>query len=264
MKKSIGSFMIAAAISGTFAANAQAEEIVVKKGDTLWGLSEVHNTSVDNIIGWNGLESETIYAGETLNIFPEKMYEVKNGDTLWGIASSQKVSLQNLIDWNDLKSDLIYPGMQLAIGANTGNVQAVQTQQAPAAKKDTTQVSKPAQPAQPASSKPAAQQQATPAAENPSGKELVVTATAYTASCEGCIGITATGIDLKNNPGAKVIAVDPSVIPLGSKVHVEGYGTAVAGDTGGAIEGNKIDVFIPSKDAALKWGRKSVKVTILD
>ncbi|KZE36128.1 hypothetical protein AV656_15615 [Bhargavaea cecembensis] len=96
------------------------------------------------------------------------------------------------------------------------------------------------------------------------GKEFYVTATAYTASCNGCSGITATGINLKANPGAKVIAVDPSVIPLGSKVWVEGYGTAVAGDTGGAIKGNKIDIFVPTKDQAYSFGRKKVKIKILD
>jgi 3D (Asp-Asp-Asp) domain-containing protein len=89
-------------------------------------------------------------------------------------------------------------------------------------------------------------------------------ASAYTASCNGCSGITATGIDLKKNPNTKVISVDPSVIPLGSKVNVEGYGVAIAGDTGGAIKGNRIDVFIPNKQDAINFGRKQVKVTILD
>ena len=79
---------------------------------------------------------------------------------------------------------------------------------------------------------------------NESGREIFVTATAYTASCSGCSGTTATGINLHANPNAKVIAVDPNVIPLGSKVFVEGYGYAIAADTGGAIKGNKIDVFI--------------------
>jgi len=99
--------------------------------------------------------------------------------------------------------------------------------------------------------------------EATSGKELTVTATAYTASCTGCSGVTATGINLKNNPDLKVIAVDPNVIPLGTKVYVEGYGYAVAGDTGGAIKGNKIDVFFPNKSQAYNWGRKTVKIRIL-
>ena len=61
-----------------------------------------------------------------------------------------------------------------------------------------------------------------------------------------------------------MIAVDPKVIPLGSKVHVEGYGYAVAADTGGAIKGNKIDVFFPSKQDAINWGRKTIKIKVLN
>ena len=96
------------------------------------------------------------------------------------------------------------------------------------------------------------------------GKEFYVTATAYTASCNGCSGVTATGVNLKSNPNLKIIAVDPGVIPLGSKVWVEGYGYAVAGDTGGAIKGNKIDVFMPSKSKAYDFGRQKVRVKVLN
>ncbi|MCY9256000.1 ubiquitin-like domain-containing protein [Bacillus spizizenii] len=96
------------------------------------------------------------------------------------------------------------------------------------------------------------------------GKVMTVSSTAYTASCSGCSGHTATGVNLKNNPNAKVIAVDPNVIPLGSKVHVEGYGYAIAADTGSAIKGNKIDVFFPEKSSAYRWGNKTVKIKILN
>ncbi|MFC6039573.1 ubiquitin-like domain-containing protein [Paenisporosarcina macmurdoensis] len=96
------------------------------------------------------------------------------------------------------------------------------------------------------------------------GKEFYVSATAYTAHCNGCSGITATGINLRSNPELKVIAVDPSVIPLGSKVWVEGYGYAVAGDTGGAIKGMKIDLFMPNTDQAFGFGRKQVRVKVLN
>jgi 3D (Asp-Asp-Asp) domain-containing protein len=93
---------------------------------------------------------------------------------------------------------------------------------------------------------------------------ITVDATAYTASCEGCSGITKTGVNIKDNPEEKVIAVDPNVIPLGSEVYVEGYGYATAEDIGGAIDGNEIDVFIPTEKEAKDWGRKQVKVTIID
>lgn len=98
----------------------------------------------------------------------------------------------------------------------------------------------------------------------PGGKEFYVSATAYTAYCNGCSGITATGIDLRSNPHLKVIAVDPRVIPLGSKVWVEGYGYAVAGDTGGAIKGMKIDLFMPTTDQAFGFGRRQVRIKVLD
>ena len=97
-----------------------------------------------------------------------------------------------------------------------------------------------------------------------SGNEFYVTATAYTAYCNGCTGITATGINLRANPNLKVIAVDPDVIPLGSKVWVEGYGYAIAGDTGGAIKGKKIDLFMPSKSQAYDFGRKKVRIKVLN
>ncbi|TYS00450.1 hypothetical protein FZC84_07700 [Rossellomorea vietnamensis] len=95
-------------------------------------------------------------------------------------------------------------------------------------------------------------------------KEVDVKATAYTAYCEGCIGITKTGVDLRANPDEKVIAVDPAVIPLGSKVYVEGFGYATAEDTGSAIKGNRIDIFIPSREEALEYGVKSIKVQVIE
>ncbi|RHW31794.1 DUF348 domain-containing protein [Neobacillus notoginsengisoli] len=96
------------------------------------------------------------------------------------------------------------------------------------------------------------------------GKEFYVSSTAYTAGCNGCSGTTATGINLRANPNVKVIAVDPRVIPLGSKVYVEGYGYAIAADKGSAIKGYKIDVFFPNLSDAYRWGTKRVKIKVLN
>ena len=96
------------------------------------------------------------------------------------------------------------------------------------------------------------------------GVEFYVEATAY--SVEGSPPherITAAGIDIGKNPNIKLIAVDPKVIKLGTKVWVEGYGEAIAGDTGGAIKGNKIDVLFPTEKQAREWGRKKVKIRIM-
>lgn len=97
-----------------------------------------------------------------------------------------------------------------------------------------------------------------------SGRDIYVRATAYTASCNGCSGRTATGINLYADPNAKVIAVDPRIIPLGSRVYVEGYGYATAADTGGAIKGYSIDVFFSSIADAYQWGARNVKITVLN
>lgn len=96
------------------------------------------------------------------------------------------------------------------------------------------------------------------------GQTKTMEATAYTAECTGCSGITATGINLSSNPNKKVVAVDPSVIPLGSRVWVSGYGEAIAGDTGGDIKGNRIDLHFPNKQAAYSFGRQAVTVKVLN
>lgn len=97
------------------------------------------------------------------------------------------------------------------------------------------------------------------------GRAIMVEATGYIAMCsEGCTGITATGMNLRDNPNAKVIAVDPDVIPLGTKVFVPGYGYAVAADTGGGINNYEIDIHFPTTEAARQWGRRTVEIRILD
>lgn len=91
-------------------------------------------------------------------------------------------------------------------------------------------------------------------------KVIAMTATAYSAG-----GLTASGIPAEWG----VVAVDPRVIPLGTKVYVETadgsyiYGTAIAADTGGAIKGNKIDICVNTRSEAYAFGRRTVNVYIL-
>jgi uncharacterized protein YabE (DUF348 family) len=95
-------------------------------------------------------------------------------------------------------------------------------------------------------------------------KSLRVTATAYTSFDPGVGTRTATGTTVRRNPnGYSTIAVDPRVIPLGTRVYVEGYGFAIAEDTGGAIKGNKIDLFMHTRPEAFRWGVRTVTVYIL-
>lgn len=239
MKKSYVTIAAAAIFFSTAGAAVQAEEVTVQKGDTLWKLAEQHDVSVEEIKDWNELASDKIVVNEILDIHKEKEYIVNTGDTLWGISKKYNVTVEQLKEWNKLNGDkivlgqtiVIYPKSSAAADTASGEVM-------------------PAPPVQ--------------SAQQNNGKEISVEATAYTANCNGCSGTTATGINLKQNPNQKVIAVDPSVIPLGSRVYVEGYGEAIAGDTGGAIKGNKIDVFMPDNQDALNWGRKTVNVKILN
>ena len=86
-----------------------------------------------------------------------------------------------------------------------------------------------------------------------SGTKMTVSSTGY------CLkGTTATGIPVSWG----VVAVDPSVIPLGTRMFVPGYGEGVAADTGSAVQGAMIDLWFPSCADALAWGRRTVTITI--
>lgn len=85
-------------------------------------------------------------------------------------------------------------------------------------------------------------------------RNMVSTAYTYTGNR------TATGV----YPKVGTVAVDPTVISLGTKMYIEGYGYATAADTGGAIKGNRIDVFMETYSQCMNWGRRTVKVYLLD
>lgn len=89
----------------------------------------------------------------------------------------------------------------------------------------------------------------------PQGRRITVGSTAY------CLrGYTASGTYV--NYGT--VAVDPRVIPMGTRMYIPGYGEAIARDTGGAIVGNKIDVWFPSLGQCYQWGYRTVTITIID
>ena len=71
-------------------------------------------------------------------------------------------------------------------------------------------------------------------------------------------GHTSTGIPV----GWGVVAVDPSVIPLGTRLTIPGYGEAVAADTGSAVRGARIDLWFPTLAQARAWGRRTVTITL--
>lgn len=85
------------------------------------------------------------------------------------------------------------------------------------------------------------------------GRTLTVSATGYSLK-----GRTSTGVSV----GYGVVAVDPGVIPLGTKMTIPGYGEGVAADTGGAVVGARIDLWFPTRAEALAWGTRTVSITL--
>ncbi|MFP7735442.1 LysM peptidoglycan-binding domain-containing protein [Priestia aryabhattai] len=268
----IGSTSTDSSSSSTPTTTTSNHTYTVKSGDTLYRIAKNNGTSVQQLKEWNNLSSHLIYVNQVLKISGagtvssapvqektnetqtspapsnSKSYKVQPGDTMWSVAQRHGISISQLKQWNNLSSNTIYINQVLQVGG-----------QAAAQAKPSTPAT--TAPSIPSTSTPAP----APAQESKSvSKEITVEATAYTAYCAGCSGITATGIDLRSNPNRKVIAVDPRVIPLGSRVYVEGYGEAIAGDTGGAIKGTRVDLFMASQSSALNWGRKTVKLQILN
>lgn len=230
------------------------------KGDSLWKIARENNVTVDDLKEWNGIVSHIIYPGNNIIID----HKDNTQETTTTAVSNQVKSVT--VEANSTKP------VETAAVEKTAK-----KSDDPAPVEKTVEKTDNAAPIEktaeksddPAPADKAAEKSNDPApvektADESEAKVITVEATAYTADCEGCSGTTKTGIDLKANPNQKVIAVDPNVIPLGSKVHVEGYGEAIAGDTGGAIDGHKIDVFIPSEAKAKQWGRKDVQVKILN
>ena len=120
------------------------------------------------------------------------------------------------------------------------------------------------QAAEEAAAAEAAEQEAATSSTPAGGRTITMESTAYSSDPADALGggsVTATGQNLLTNPMA--VAVDPSVIPLGTRLYVEGYGEAYAVDTGSAIQGNIIDVHFSTAAQCYSWGRRTVQVTIL-
>ncbi|WP_349768417.1 3D domain-containing protein [Priestia megaterium] len=248
----------------------------VQQGNTLWSISQQYGVTVDQIKEWNGLKSDLIYPGEQLKIqSPNGQAQQSSPSVAQAAPEAQQAQApaeQTQEEQQQAQAEQAQKEQQQAQAEQAQKeqqqAQAEQAQkeqqqaQAEQAQKEQQQAQ--AEQAQKEQQQAQKEQQPAESSQQASGKSMTVEATAYTANCAGCSGTTATGVDLKANPNQKVIAVDPSVIPLGSKVYVEGYGEAVAADTGGAIKGNRIDVFVPSEGDAQQFGRKSVKITVMN
>ena len=91
-------------------------------------------------------------------------------------------------------------------------------------------------------------------------KEMKVNISAYSSQDPNCSKYTSTGQILRKG----IVAVDPNVIPLGTKLYIPGYGYGVAADIGGSIKGKRIDVAFDTRKEALKFGRRDIVIQILE
>lgn len=233
----------------------------IKQGDTLSGIAKQFGVTVSSIKSANHLTSDLIFAGDVLVIEKAGKAAVSAGQNKTEVraekinqasqsSSPVKKEAADRPEVNQQAKDL-----QAAASNNTvskpENGNAVAESEAATAKNN-------AVPAEKAVAPKEISQPEDKGAPEDSRQSLTMEATAY--SLVG--NTTATGTKLTKD--SKVVAVDPSVIPLGSKVYIEGFGTYTAADTGGAIKGNKIDIHMPTKQDAVNFGRRQVQVTKLN
>ncbi|MFD0870323.1 Cell wall-binding protein yocH precursor [Chlamydia abortus] len=253
------SVSLASLSSPAFAASYQ-----VQDNDSLWTISEKNQLSLEAVINANmGVDMYNLQSGQTITlpVSTEHSYAVQKGDSFWTIAQKLNIPLDLLMAANSQYDPYnLYPGLVLELpeGYTNSNHSVAALSASPE--------SAPA----PASN---AQTITTPTGETYTySKVIQASATAYSASHEE----NGWGpVDYYGNPlKLGTIAVDPAVIPMNSTVYITGYnsqGLPVGGmigkatDQGGAIKGDRIDIFMPgSRSTASQFGIQNVTVYVLN
>ncbi|MSQ23513.1 MAG: LysM peptidoglycan-binding domain-containing protein [Chloroflexi bacterium] len=218
--------------------------------DTVSSIAARFGIDIDTVVRANHLTSaDLIKPGQILSILPVSglAYTVQLGDTVTGIAARNAVDVAAILQWNDIAdpnhivigSDLVLPGAQ------------------PPAPRPQVTASAPARLA-PASLAPVDPEQES---ESEPGRSFAAKITAYAPGGGATNATTRSGTLVRWG----VIAVDPSVVPLGSSVRIEGFeDTFVAEDTGSAIRGAHVEIFYPDLGSAVRFGVQTRKVTVLD
>ncbi len=239
------------------------------------------NSASANEVEWTARTVEQVKQDVKTDDKGVQEYTIKWGDTLSVISEATGASLDTLVQVNEIQdANLIYPGTVLRFSAdqkevtvdngteqhsyrvqNNNEVKEVETTEATtqAAETETTQAAQAGQAAQ--ATEATQTTQAAAASSNQGGYYLTVEATAYSYNAAGLSNYTADGTNLVSEPN--VIVVDPSVIPLGSYVEIPGYGVFRAADTGGAINGNRIDVHLVNLSDVYNFGRRTITIRVL-
>ena len=235
----------------------------------------IANSASANEVEWTARTVEQVKQDVKKDDKGVQEYTIKWGDTLSVISEATGASLDSLVQVNEIQNaNLIYPGTVLRFSAdqkevtvNNGSqehsyrvqdnkeVKEVEKSEA------TTSASNETAQATQATETTQAAQTTQAASSSQNGYYITVEATAYVYNEAGLSNYTADGTNLVNEPN--VIAVDPSVIPLGSYVEIPGYGVFRAADTGGAIYGNRIDVHLVNLNDVYNFGRRTITIRVL-
>lgn len=234
---------------------AMAGTYTTSDGATLWTVSQRFGVPLSRVVQLNpAINPQNVPAGQVIQLpsgVGTKVYTIQSNNTFWSIAMKQKTTVSTLLSLNpNADPQKLIPGQTIQIPA--------------------TSIATPAPTVLPNVS--LAPQATGQTITTTSGQVHVLNevATAYTANDNGPYGaVDSLGNPLK--PGT--IAVDPRYIPLGSTVYVTGYNYAGlpsggfvghATDVGGAIVGNRIDIYVPQTDQqALNFGMQNVKVYVI-
>lgn len=252
-------------------------------GDTLWGISEATDISVDKLVHVNDIDNRSlIHVGSTIFLSKDaSVLSVQNGDeevVSYDVSSDEVTETETPEEVEESAEESAEETeVEEAAAEESVEESAEETAEEPAAEEEpaeeTVVEEEPEEeaetvveeePAEEAASEPAEEAQAAEETQESEreGRWMTVEATAYSRNQEVLSNFTFTGIDLRENP--RVIAVDPDVIPLGSTVYVPGYGEYVAGDTGGAIIGNRVDLHMESVADAFEFGRRTLDIQIVE
>src|SRR5699024_7687095 len=217
MKKVLMSCAAGLVVFAASATGVSAEEYQVEEGDTLSQISHDYDVSVDNLKSWNDLDSDLIIVNQTLNIDNEGTSDNGNAEAEAAPTEDTEQEKDNeAVEHEDNGNQATEqheeePAHEEADQDNAVE-QAEQNAQADQEKTDDKEARHEAK----------SKEEEQDGNHEADGETKTMSATAYTADCEGCSGTTADGTDLDGDE--KVIAVDQDQIPLGPEVHVEGYG----------------------------------------
>ena len=233
------------------------------------------NSASANEVEWTARTVEQVKQDVKKDDKGVQEYTIKWGDTLSVISEATGASLDSLVQVNEIQNaNLIYPGTVIRFSAdqkevtvNNGSqehsyrVQENKEVKEVEKSEATTSASNETAQATQATETTQAAQTTQAASSSQNGYYLTVEATAYSYNEAGLSNYTADGTNRVNEPN--VIAVDPSVIPLGSYVEIPGYGVFRAADTGGAIYGNRIDVHLVNLNDVYNFGRRTITIRVL-